>query len=466
MTSPRRVRHVIACAAIALSGQAACALQPAEIVVIDDANGWPVPLVQLRTTHDLLFVTDNAGIAAIDAPELLSRECWFEITGHGYGVPADGFGYRGVRLKLAPGERREVRVQRELAAQRLGRATGAGQFAESQQLGRETQWQESGVFGCDSVQMTPYREGLFWLWGDTDLPHYPLGIFNVSGAASPTVVRDDWHPPLRFGAQLDYFRNDRGVPRGIADIPGDGPTWLWGLIALPDEHGHERLCASYEKVKGSLRAYEKGLCAWDEVRERFVPQRKVWSRSRDDEHAPPLPTGHAVAWQDEQGQSWVLFGDPFPHLRCRATFAAWRDPASWELLDVQQHVAAAGDGRRVTPARGAIAYSDFRGRWVCVFCERLGDPSAFGELWYCEADEPTGPWGPAVKVVTHDNYTFYNPAIHAELTPEGSKSLVFEATYTHTFADHAAPTPRHDYNQIWYRLDLDDPRLAPAQKSR
>lgn len=24
------------------------------------------------------------------------------------------------------------------------------------------------------------------------------------------------------------------------------------------------------------------------------------------------------------------------------------------------------------------------------------------------------------------------------------------------------PTPRYDYNQILYRLDLDDPRLAPA----
>jgi hypothetical protein len=31
------------------------------------------------------------------------------------------------------------------------------------------------------------------------------------------------------------------------------------------------------------------------------------------------------------------------------------------------------------------------------------------------------------------------------------------------FADHPAPTPRYDYNQILYRLDLDNPGLQPAQ---
>ncbi len=65
-----------------------------------------------------------------------------------------------------------------------------------------------------------------------------------------------------------------------------------------------------------------------------------------------------------------------------------------------------------------------------------------------------------MKVVTHNNYTFYNPALHPELTPEGSPELLFEATYTTEFADHASTTPRHEYNQILYRLDLDDPALV------
>jgi hypothetical protein len=110
-----------------------------------------------------------------------------------------------------------------------------------------------------------------------------------------------------------------------------------------------------------------------------------------------------------------------------------------------------------------MAWNAFRQRWVTVFMEAGGRPSAFGELWYAEAASPTGPWGPAVKVLSHANYTFYNPRLHPELTPERSAVLLFEGTYTGDFADHAVRTPRYDYNQILYRLDLDDAALRPAQ---
>ena len=96
--------------------------------------------------------------------------------------------------------------------------------------------------------------------------------------------------------------------------------------------------------------------------------------------------------------------------------------------------------------------------------QKFGKPSAFGELWYAEADAPTGPWGPAVKVLSHANYTFYNPRLHPEFTPAESPILLFEGTYTREFADHPHPTPRYDYNQILYRLDLDEPAFAPAQR--
>ena len=95
--------------------------------------------------------------------------------------------------------------------------------------------------------------------------------------------------------------------------------------------------------------------------------------------------------------------------------------------------------------------------------QAFGKPSNFGELWYAEADTPTGPWGKAVKVLTHENYTFYNPRLHPEFTPASSPVLIFEGTYTMQFADRPHPTPRYDYNQILYRLDLDDPALKPGQ---
>ena len=96
--------------------------------------------------------------------------------------------------------------------------------------------------------------------------------------------------------------------------------------------------------------------------------------------------------------------------------------------------------------------------------QALGKPSAFGELWYAEAAAPAGPCGKAVKILTHENYTFYNPRLHPEFTPKDSPILLFEGTYTADFADRPQITPRYNYNQVLYRLDLDDPALAPAHE--
>ncbi|HUS34997.1 MAG TPA: hypothetical protein VM680_06560, partial [Verrucomicrobiae bacterium] len=121
------------------------------------------------------------------------------------------------------------------------------------------------------------------------------------------------------------------------------------------------------------------------------------------------------------------------------------------------------EGANVKLHSGSIAWNQFRKRWVTVFMEHFGKPSVFGEIWYAEADHPTGPWGPAIKVLSHDNYSFYNPRLHPEFTPADSPILIFEGTYTKDFADRPHPTPRYEYNQVMYRLDLDDRKLRPAQ---
>jgi hypothetical protein len=133
------------------------------------------------------------------------------------------------------------------------------------------------------------------------------------------------------------------------------------------------------------------------------------------------------------------------------------------VLKRQESLASATDGKPVKLHSGSMAWNPWRKRWVTVFMQGFGKPSAFGELWYAEADAPTGPWGKAVKILSHENYTFYNPRIHPEFTPSDSPILIFEGTYTQQFAEKPHPTPRYDYNQILYRLDLDDPALKPAQ---
>jgi hypothetical protein len=435
------------------------AIEPCRIQVIDAENGWAVPLVELRTNHNERFVSDNAGMIAFDLPELMGRETWFSIEGHGYGVPADGFGYRGVRLTPQPGGKLTVKVERQLPAKRIGRLTGAGLFAESQKLGEELEWPETGVLGCDSVQIAEHRGRLFWAWGDTTLPQYPLGLFHMSSAITKLKPLASFEPPLKL--RLEYSRDDKGKPRSVAEMAGEGPTWLSGYVSLPDRNGEKRLVATYVKIKGMLTAYETGLCVWNDEVEKFELHNKLWTKTDKSPDQPLAPEGHPVLWKDDAGKEWVLFGGPFPRLKCPATFEAWEDPKTWERLEPQATVASLDGKEQITPHNGSIAWNEFRKCWVAVFTQVGGKPSHLGEIWYAEADAPTGPWERAVKVVTHNNYTFYNPRLHPELTPPDSPILLFEGTYTALFADHAVPTPRYDYNQILYRLDLDDPTLIP-----
>jgi hypothetical protein len=430
--------------------------------VVDRENGWPVPLVELRTIHNVKLVTDNAGVIACDLPEVMGRETYFFVSSPGYEVKVDGFGNRGVRLTPRKGETLRVEVHRTSIAKRMGRLTGAGLFAESQKLGDHLDWQESGITGCDSVQNAVYGGKLFWLWGDTSLFRYPFGIFHSSSAMTALRPLVSFEPPLRV--QFEYFRDGKGVPRGVAPMPGDGPTWLTACAVLPDKDGRERLVGTYNKIKPPLDAYQCGLCVWDDDSESFDSMLVHWSKSADSPKPPPMPKGHATIWADDRGTKWVLFGDPLPTLRCAATFEAWQDPQQWEVLTPQESLHAADGGEQVTPHGGSIAWNPWRKRWVTVFMQYFGKPSAFGELWYAEADTPTGPWGPAVKVLPHKNYTFYNPRLHPEFTPADSPVLLFEGTYTKEFADRPTPTPRYDYNQILYRLDLDDPALKPARQ--
>src|SRR5690606_29127419 len=145
--------------------------QPFRVEIVEDGTNHPVPLVLLRTTGEIRFVSDNAGLIAVDAPELMNRETWFFVDADGYEVPADGFGYRGIRLTPTPGGRATLTVTRTSIAQRLGRLTGAGRFAESHQLGEHLDTTRSDIVGCDSTQFAIHNGRLHWIWGDTSLFH-------------------------------------------------------------------------------------------------------------------------------------------------------------------------------------------------------------------------------------------------------------------------------------------------------
>jgi hypothetical protein len=452
-----------------LLGLLACATtgfaaQPFRIEIVEKGDGWPVPGVELRTVHGARFVSDNAGLIAFDLPELMGRETWFSVHGHGYGVKADGFGYSGVRLTPKPGQTLKVTVERTILARRLGRLTGAGLFAESQKLGEQLDWKESGVLGSDSVVTAKLGGKMLWFWGDTNVAHYPLGIFNVSAASTEKFVppaKPPLRPPYAYVSERKTAQSELR-PRGVAKVPGDGPTWIWGAITLPDAKGAPHLVAAAVKTKGAMQAYRWDLVEWDPHEELFHPLDTVWTEDAANPKAPPMPEGHAVPWTDPLGRKWILFCNPFPTLRTPATYEGWKNPDNWKPLRAAT-AATTPAGEAITVHKGHIAWHPWNRKWLAIFTQKAGKPSFLGEIWLAEASDPAGPWGNARKVLSHDDYTFYNPVLHPEFFQADSPVIHFEGTYTTTFSGNKQPTPRWEYNQVLYQLDLSKPPFADGK---
>ncbi len=493
------------------------------IRVVDEQTGRGVPLVELSTVHQVQYVTDSAGNVAFHEPELMNKRVFFHVTSHGYAFPADGFGFHGVALDVRAGKRATIRVRRLNIAERLYRVTGAGIYRDSVMLGWPTPdvppLLNGDVLGQDSVVCAVYRGRVYWFWGDTNRPQYPLGNFHVSGAVSELPGRGGLAPAE--GVRLDYFVDETGFARPMARMPGEGPTWINGLVVVPDERGRPRLVAHYVKVKPPLTVYRHGLCVFDDAANAF----RHLTEFAPDETA--YPGGHPFIRRDADGVERVYFAEPYPLLRVRATLADLRDIARYERFSCELRSsddARSGDddgdrrtarsqpatpvridtdgavvryawrrgvpphspqrqrqwsragrlaagqgllalcdphsGRAVMAHAGSVYFNAYRRRYVMIATEAGGETSFLGDVWFAEADTPVGPWVYGVRVVQHDRYSFYNPKHHPFFDEDGGRKIYFEGTYTRTFSKSPAATPRYDYNQIMYRLDLTDPRTV------
>jgi hypothetical protein len=115
-------------------------------------------------------------------------------------------------------------------------------------------------------------------------------------------------------------------------------------------------------------------------------------------------------------------------------------------------------GKAIQLHSGSVNWNPWRKKWISIAVQILGS-SMLGEVWYSEADSPIGPWPKARKIVTHGKYSFYNPAHHSFFDRENGRIIYFEGTYTADFSGSPIKTPRYDYNQVMYRLDLADARI-------
>jgi hypothetical protein len=465
------------------------AAAPFAIRVVDDQTGRGVPLVELETVNHLLFVTDSGGLVAFDEPGLMGREVFFAVRSHGYEFPKDGFGSVGVALRTEPGGQAELKIRRVNVAERLYRVTGQGIYRDTAALGRAAPLREpllnAQVAGQDSALAAPYRGKLYWLWGDTLRPRYPLGNFQTAGAISGLPGQGGLDPAA--GVDLKYFVDSDGFAKKMAPFKEPGMVWLDGVLTVLDPAKRERLVAHYSRMKSLGERTEHGLVMFNDQKEEFE---KVVAFDLKD--AWRCPVGHPVR-VSEDGTERFYFPAPFCTVRVPATLADVRNQASYEaftpghewrkdaapLTQKAEHLLiAAGKlkpedawlqpvdeetGAVVHMHGGSVCWNEFRKKWILIAVQDGGTSSYLGEVWYSEAERVTGPWRRARKIVTHDRYSFYNPVQHPFFDQDGGRLIYFEGTYASTFSGNPLPTPRYDYNQVMYRLDLADPRLRLTQ---
>jgi hypothetical protein len=71
-----------------------------EIRVVDKETRRGIPMVELITVDEVVYITDSAGRLALDEPELNGALVFFKLTSPGYHMAKDGFGIEGVRLMI------------------------------------------------------------------------------------------------------------------------------------------------------------------------------------------------------------------------------------------------------------------------------------------------------------------------------------------------------------------------------
>jgi len=482
-----------------------------KIQVVDRQTGRRVPLVELRTTNNIRYFTDSHGIVAFYEPGLMDTEVFFFVESHGYEFPKDGFGMRGKRLKISPGGSAVIKIDRLNIAERLYRVTGQGIYRDSILTGHPVPLKNpvlnGQVMGQDSVYTCLYRGRLFWMWGDTARPSYPLGNFSMSGAVSDLPGHGGLDPAI--GINLNYYVDENGFSKKMCPLKERGMVWADGLLTVKDNEGRQRMIAKFDRLINMSDIRERGLLVFNDETKTFEPL----VRSGGIDFLPFPASGHAFSVNTE-GRKFYYFALPFPltvRMRVRAEWNDVIDANHYEVLTALKpkksigrrtqrldlgnsetpyrwipfaqligndtsekttiikalkqetkniHLYDIKSGKKITPHGGTVYFNAYRQRWVAIFVQQFGESSFLGEVWYAEADTPVGPWAYAGKIATHNKYSFYNPKQHPFFDKDDGRILFFEGTYSFTFSGTAEnATPRYDYNQIMYRLNLADPRL-------
>jgi len=305
------------------------------------------------------------------------------------------------------------------------------------------------------------------------------------------------------------IRGESSFVKPMAPIePLSEPTWIHDIVSLRDAQGTEHMMGAYYKPPNGDVAEKRGLIRWNEKLTQFEKIADVLAYERD--HIWPVDGGHPLIVDN-----YVYFGQPYPMIRCKASVEGFTQLSSYEAFtclkpsttipnnDLNAIQLDRGDdgkliwswkvntspltiyqlntlvekgvikrdeayylqlrsvddpSKNILAAAGSVSWNQYRKKYVMIAEQSFGESSFIGEVWYSEADEPHGPYVYAKKVVTHKTRDFYNPVHYSLFDQQDGRIIFFEGTYVNTF-DKAHPTPRYNYNQQMYKLDLADIKL-------
>lgn len=466
-----------------------------QIQVVDAETGRGIPMVEMTPLNNVSYFTDSQGYIAFEEDGLMGERVYFEISSPGYQYPADTSGRNALSLEVVQGGKATVQMQRLNIAERLYRVTGSGIYRDSELLGIPTPISgtalRAGVLGQDSNLEALYKGKLFWIWGDSFLPEDYHGNFAV--AAATVQLPGDGGLSPDMGVQLKYITDQAGRSKSMLPPKGPGYVWFDWLMTIQDSVSGEQLIAKYARVDGFFGNYERGIARFNDSLEIFERIRQI------DEWLPDLHTcHHPFAGKSPAGRHYYLTSEfslsrILPNLRaitdptayesytCLKPGTRFEDPeiernATGEVVYAwkrdtdpisharQQELIQSGllkeseswvrildieTGETIETSRSSLHWNEFRQRWVLIMGSK--------DIWFAEADTPTGPWGYARKVATHD-ILLYNPLHHPHLDQEGGRYIYFEGTYTQFFGQ-GKEVPRYNYNQLMYKLDLASPEV-------
>ena len=163
-----------------------CGIIPFRIDCLDMETESPVPLVRLETANYISYYSDSGGVVAFDEPGLLGKSVYFVVESDGYEVleslPKTPSSSQGVLLNTTQGGQATVLLRRTQIAERLFRLTGGGLYRDTLLVDGDAPVEEpllpmGGIVGQDSLMALPFRDQIFWLFGDTECPQ---GTCNLS----------------------------------------------------------------------------------------------------------------------------------------------------------------------------------------------------------------------------------------------------------------------------------------------